>query len=197
MTIESWGLPMALTILAVGVRCVVDQKYASFSGVVQAILLGLLVGSPMDLYHRPQNRFVAAFLGSPRMNFLTVTIVGASQTGVTIQLQTGERFVVPFADRGLAPGSVVTLGIRPEHMHPVAAGDPERKLTRQVRQVERFGEYSYVYLLGEDDGTDALIAKVPGDCYATASESLSFAFDVSNCHIFDEQGLTLPRLTNG
>lgn len=50
MTIESWGLPMALTILAVGVRCVVDQKYASFSGVVQAILLGLLVGSITNLY---------------------------------------------------------------------------------------------------------------------------------------------------
>ena len=152
------------------------------------------VGSPMDLYHRPQNRFVAAFLGSPRMNFLNVTIVGATNAGITIQLSSGERFDVPFADRGIQPGSVLTLGIRPEHMQPVAAVDPARKLTRPVRQVERFGEYSYVYLHGEGDGTEALIAKVPGDCYATAAETMSFAFDVTNCHVFDASGLTLPRL---
>ena len=50
MTIESWGLPMAITILAVGLRCVVDQKYASLSRVVQAILLGLFFGSVTNLY---------------------------------------------------------------------------------------------------------------------------------------------------
>lgn len=50
MTIESWGLPLAITVLAVGVRCVVDKKYASLSGVIQAILLGLFIGSIVNLY---------------------------------------------------------------------------------------------------------------------------------------------------
>ena len=50
MTIESWGLPLAITMLAVGLRCVVDQKYASLSRVVQAILLGLFFGSVTNLY---------------------------------------------------------------------------------------------------------------------------------------------------
>jgi len=50
MIIESWGLPIAITILAVGVRCMVDEQHASIHGVIRAILLGLFVGSVANLY---------------------------------------------------------------------------------------------------------------------------------------------------
>ena len=151
------------------------------------------VGTPMDLYHRPASRFVAAFLGSPRMNFLPVTIAGSSANGITVRFSSGETLEVPFLANGVKPGSELTLGIRPEHMHPLASTAPDRRLTRQIRQVERFGEYSYVYFHGETDSTDSLIAKVPGDCYLTSADSMSLGFDAANCHVFDENGLVLQR----
>ncbi len=155
------------------------------------------IGTPMDLYHRPSNRFVAAFLGSPRMNFIDARVVGNDAGGLTLQIGANETLTVPFDGRALKGGATVTLGLRPEHMQPLAAGHEDCRMTRAVRQVERFGEYSYVYLKGEStDPAEALIAKVPGDCYAQSGEAMSFGFDPVNCHVFDEDGLALPRLPN-
>ncbi len=50
MTLDAWGWPLTIAILAAGIRCTVDGKYASLNGVVQAILLGLLFGSITNLY---------------------------------------------------------------------------------------------------------------------------------------------------
>ena len=50
MILEIWGWPLTMAILAAGVRCTVDGKYASLHGVIQAILLGLLFGSITNLY---------------------------------------------------------------------------------------------------------------------------------------------------
>ena len=50
MTLDAWGWPLTIAILAAGIRCTVDGKYASFHGVIQAILLGLLFGSLTNLY---------------------------------------------------------------------------------------------------------------------------------------------------
>ena len=154
------------------------------------------VGSPMDLYHRPNNRFVAAFLGSPRMNFIEARVVGSDAAGLALQIGSNETLTVPVDGRTLNAGVTVTLGLRPEHMHPVARESTDCRMTRAVRQVERFGEYSYVYLKGEaTDSAETLIAKVPGDCYAQCGEAMSFGFDPAHCHVFDGEGLALPRLS--
>lgn len=50
MLVETWGFPLAITVISVGVRCTVDQKNASLYGVVQALAVGLLVGSLINLY---------------------------------------------------------------------------------------------------------------------------------------------------
>ena len=65
-------------------------------------------------------------------------------------------------------------------------------MTRAVRQVERFGEYSYVYLTS--DSAETLIAKVPGDCYMPCGEAMSFGFEPAHCHVFDAEGLALAHL---
>ena len=150
------------------------------------------IGTPMDLYHRPSNRFVAAFLGSPRMNFIEARVVGSDAAGLTLQIGAGETVTVPVDASVLKAGATVTLGLRPEHMHPVAPDSAECRMTRAVRQVERFGEYSYVYLTG--DSAETLIAKVPGDCYMPCGEAMSFGFDPAHCHVFDTEGLALAHL---
>ena len=92
------------------------------------------VGSPAELYHSPKNRFVAGFIGSPKMNFLAGEIVSIDANGeedvITVKLNsgglqranvhrvTGERGGSAVATHGLAKvGDSVTLGVRPEHLH--------------------------------------------------------------------------------
>ena len=147
------------------------------------------VGRPLDLYHRPRNLFVAGFLGSPTMNFLEATFVGQEEAGARVALNSGEELTVPVDGSTLATGASVTLGVRPEHLAPVAA-PAAQTLTRQVKAVEHFGEYSFVYL---DGGTAPLIAKVPGDGGLKAGDSASFAAPASCCHLFDGDGIALPR----
>ncbi|WP_341679358.1 sn-glycerol-3-phosphate ABC transporter ATP-binding protein UgpC [Niveibacterium sp. SC-1] len=150
------------------------------------------VGTPMDLYHRPANTFVAGFLGSPKMNFLKATFVGDERQGVHVRLQDGLALRVPqftLGRKGVEYGAPVTLGIRPEHLR-VATERTAQVLTRRIRQVERFGEYSYVYLDG-DEGSSC-IAKLPGEWQCKADDLIGLSFDVKDCHLFDADGDAFP-----
>ena len=80
------------------------------------------VGSPLELYDRPANRFVASFLGSPSMSF----IAGVVERGDgPARLRTPDGARLPLGDTGATPGQAVEIGIRPEHYRLAAEGDPE------------------------------------------------------------------------
>src|SRR5512133_868859 len=153
------------------------------------------IGTPMDLYHRPSNRFVAEFLGSPRMNFLPASVEESSESGLKLRLSGGELLKFPFLVHGLNFGAKITLGMRPEHMYTLSVNNPGCRLSRPVRQVERIGDYSYVYMNLENSET--LIAKMPGDCYFNVAEVIRLGFHPENCHIFNEQGIALPCMGSG
>ncbi|MEF2070281.1 ABC transporter ATP-binding protein [Consotaella aegiceratis] len=150
------------------------------------------VGAPLDLYHRPQNLFVAGFLGSPTMNFIPARAVDHDAHGVNVQLVDGEMITVPVAGDGLTADMPVTLGIRPEHMQPVPQDGGAQTIRRAVQSVENFGEYSYLYLAGKTDAP--LIAKVPGDTAPGSNEPMTFALRPESCHLFDGNGQALPHL---
>lgn len=95
------------------------------------------IGAPMELYHHPCNKFVAGFIGSPKMNFLPVTTSSVQASGITLKLPGGAEVKVPVQPGALRMGDRTTLGIRPEHMridssHPVLVGE--------VLVVERLGD---------------------------------------------------------
>ncbi|MDX3974220.1 sn-glycerol-3-phosphate ABC transporter ATP-binding protein UgpC [Shinella sp.] len=97
-----------------------DRIVAMHAGVVQQ------VGTPLDLYDRPANLFVAGFIGSPGMNFFEGRYV-ASGEGAELQLANGAT--LPLAKRaGIESGSVATLGIRPEHVVIADRGALEAKV---------------------------------------------------------------------
>ena len=73
------------------------------------------VGSPLELYHHPRNLFVAGFIGSPKMNFLSVT-VAAVNDGTTVKLPGEATVTIPLKPGSLSVGDRATLGIRPEHL---------------------------------------------------------------------------------
>jgi multiple sugar transport system ATP-binding protein len=149
------------------------------------------IGSPLDLYHRPANLFVAGFLGSPTMNFLKATLRGKTAAGAVVELDGGETLVVPVDASGLADGAAVTLGIRPEHL-AVATGSPVQSIARPVNAVEHFGEFSFVYLRSTDGAP--LIAKLPGEIAASVEVPLAVVVPPASCHLFAPDGRALPRL---
>src|SRR5207249_4223366 len=99
------------------------------------------VGEPLELYGKPANRFVAGFIGSPAMNFAEVTM--AEATGAVWAEAPGLRIKIP-ADRTerLRPykGQRVTLGVRPEDIHPAGGADSaDRSFDAVVEVVEPLG----------------------------------------------------------
>ena len=145
------------------------------------------VGAPLDLYNHPANQFVAGFIGSPRMNFLPGTIASASDGGVVVDVAEVGRLhtlAVPQASR---VGDSVTLGIRPEHVQ--AGGTATNTLSGTVASVEQLGGLSYVRLAAPD-----LTAQLPGQTRLGSGDTASISLPASDIHVFDAQGLTLPRL---
>ncbi|TVQ35458.1 MAG: sn-glycerol-3-phosphate ABC transporter ATP-binding protein UgpC [Geminicoccaceae bacterium] len=140
------------------------------------------VGSPMDLYHRPANKFVAAFIGSPTMNFLPVEFAGSD--GATLDLRLASGAIVQIAaPKGRLRGHRFTLGLRPEHLHVLSDAAP---LRGEAAAVENLGGESYLYV---DIGQPMpLVVKAPGDCAIRAGEPVGIGLPASKgAYLFDQQ----------
>jgi multiple sugar transport system ATP-binding protein len=146
-------------------------------------------GSPLELYHHPQNLFVAGFIGSPRMNFLEGEVSSGSANGVTVKLADGATLTAPASQNGAAPGQKVTVGVRPEHL--IEGGGGAGELKGRVIAVEHLGGETYIYL--ERRGTDALVVKAQGDSQARVDDLLPVGVPASACYLFDEEGQAIAR----
>ncbi|EMS97368.1 sugar ABC transporter nucleotide-binding protein/ATPase [Agrobacterium tumefaciens str. Cherry 2E-2-2] len=137
-------------------------------------------GTPLELYDRPVNRFVAGFIGSPAMNFIPATV---SPDGASLQLVFGEG--EPQQSIGnpafLPPGKDVIVGIRPEHIRPAAAAGAA--LTLPVSAVETTGSATF---LTTGTSTELVIA-VQGRSAVKAGETIGLDIDPSDMHLFDAE----------
>lgn len=146
-------------------------------------------GAPLELYHHPRNRFVAGFIGSPRMNFLPARITAVRPGEVDLALASSGDVVRACVDAlGHSVGEEVTLGIRPEHFEP---GGTESRVVREVIWQERLGESTYLYL--ESGHGEPLIARAPGEQRADAGQRISLGLPAASLHVFDSSGVALPR----
>jgi multiple sugar transport system ATP-binding protein len=164
------------------------------------------IGAPLELYHRPKSRFVAGFIGSPRMNFLPGRLASVDAQGVSVTLDhTGETVRVPVRGDGLQISQPLTLGVRPEHLEfadtdtdsaadsaAPAATSADGVLVRTVSLVEQLGEHSYVHL--DQPGGAALIAKAPGDTRLVPGDRASLRVPSLACHLFTEDGFAAASL---
>ena len=101
------------------------------------------VGSPLQLYHMPDNQFVAGFIGSPKMNFIPVTAQSQAPPRAlwSTRLISASR-LVPVQERGVKKGDKLMLGIRPEDMEAGTKGDIV--MHGNVELVERLGHETFV-----------------------------------------------------
>ena len=152
-------------------------------------------GSPLELYHHPQNLFVAGFIGSPRMNFLDGEVQSVSNNAVTVVLPGGEQVVAEVAAGDTAPGEKVTLGLRPEHL--VDGGKASNKpsdaeIKGRAIAVEHLGGETYAYL-DRGDG-EPLVLKTDGDAKISEGDAVPVGIRSETCYLFDERGLSFDRV---
>jgi sn-glycerol 3-phosphate transport system ATP-binding protein len=146
-----------------------DRMIVMHAGVAEQI------GRPIDVYDDPNSLFVAGFIGSPAMNFLS-----GKRKGDEVEIAgTATRVTLPAALRASAPEAIV-VGIRPEHLVQGSAGAPVFRF--RVDTVEALGADSHVHgALGEA----TLVARVEGHVTPQVGTELEFGAMPNKLYFFD------------
>ena len=153
-----------------------DKIVVLNGGIVQQI------GSPLELYHRPANLFVAGFIGSPKMNFLKARVEAVDGTGIKLSSADIGSLVVPRSRAGVQAGEEVTLGLRPHHLSASANGG----ISGRVVLVERLGNETLT-VVGLSSGQQIVVA-LPGDVEIVPGEHLSVEPDAKDASLFLASG---------
>jgi len=133
------------------------------------------VGTPRELYERPDNLFVAQFIGSPKMNVLPCSVEGDQ---FSLSGHGGGHY--PHADAAQAP---VKLGVRPEHMQVV--GPEEGHCTGTVEVTEYLGADTFLYVAL--DGLETVLVRISGAETVEEGARIGLKFDEARMHFFDAE----------
>jgi multiple sugar transport system ATP-binding protein len=145
-------------------------------------------GQPLELYHSPRNTFVAGFIGSPKINLLPGVVKTIGPDGITVDLQVGGVLTAQVVPESVQPGSEVTVGVRPENLHPAMGG---AGFSARVEVIERLGNETIAYaslpmgetIIFEDRGAGAM----------GIGSAVQLGADPKHCHLFRKDGSALPR----
>ncbi len=146
------------------------------------------VGTPLEVYLHPENRFVAGFIGSPPMNFIPATVI--SKNGALWVKTSGFELMIPKKEaKKLASykDKEIILGLRPENIYDkmfAVAAQPENTFRVKVDVVEPMGNESYLHVLS---GSDLLTARVDFRTEARPGEEIDLVADMNLIHAFDKQ----------
>ena len=142
--------------------------------------------TPQNLYDRPNNLFVAGFIGSPAMNFFRGKL---RKDGDTLLVDTGDFSVAIPSSKAKAfenhAGKEVVFGIRPENIHDadfVPANIDSEKVNVKVDVTELMGNEIFLYLMS---GQNTFVARVDPRSKLRVGQQAQVAFDMDNFHIFD------------
>ncbi|ABW30325.1 ABC transporter ATP-binding protein [Acaryochloris marina] len=146
------------------------------------------IASPLELYNQPINRFVAQFIGSPPMNFISVQVRSSrslQHPQFTLTLPEVWEMVLQNYQ-----GQTLTLGIRPEHLD--LASPNSSNIPTQVELVEALGHETYLSLQLTQNSQMAhapapLIARINPYQQVSLGEQLWFSVQLDKIHLFDQQ----------
>ena len=124
------------------------------------------VGAPLDLYNKPANKFVAGFIGSPKMNFINFDSL-------------------PNNIKEIAPSKSSNLGIRPEHLSII----DKNSLSLNVETVEQLGSDSFLY--GKTTGNQKISIKLNHQTEIHSNQDIKVGFSLEDAHWFDNDGKSI------
>jgi len=144
--------------------------------------------SPQNLYDKPNNLFVAGFIGSPAMNFFSAKLK-KDQGALFVET---DSFSLKIPDDRAAPymhreGTQVIFGIRPEDIHNPEFLPPDihaEKVESKVDVIEMMGNEVVLYLLS---GKNTYVARVDPRSRYRVNDQVQMAFNMDRIHIFDAQ----------
>jgi multiple sugar transport system ATP-binding protein len=143
------------------------------------------VGSPLELYNRPANRFVAGFIGAPHMNFLNGSVTAVHDGTADVAVAGGHTLAVPLGEGTVGPGTRLAVGVRPQH---VTLGGGERSIPARVQLAEALGSETVVHA---DIGGQKMLAVIAGQHHLVAGDEVRLSFADAPLHFFGEEGLRL------
>lgn len=173
-----------------------DKIFVLRDGVVQQ------AGTPLALYDDPDNRFVAGFIGSPAMNFLSATVIDVTPTGVVAAIEDSpdQMLEAQLHSTPLDKGQIITLGVRPEHLH-IGASHSEGKgeglgdktvangVTTHIEMTENLGGVAYLYT--RMPGGQEVVIERRGERQSHRRESITFTADAKHVLVFNQEGQRL------
>ena len=137
------------------------------------------IGSPIELYERPETQFVAGFIGAPAMNFIDGQV---NDDGASVVLAGGETMAAEGTAFDRVAGRPVVVGIRPEHLQIVSEGDGVAHLA--VGVIEKLGAETMVHGHFGEDQTDMTI-RLEGIRNLTIDDRLPVHAAAGQLHLFD------------
>jgi multiple sugar transport system ATP-binding protein len=153
------------------------------------------VGSPLELYNRPLNRFVAGFLGSPRMNFIQARVTSVSPGNATIAAA-GLPGSFDLDLTGVSVNDVITLGIRPEGFG--VPGGKGWTVNATVTVVESLGRETLIYVdagalraFDSESHEGYFAVHRPSQVSAAYGDPITFTIDPAALFVFAEDGRSL------
>ena len=150
------------------------------------------VGKPMALYRRPCNKFVAGFIGSPKMNFFSATLMSIKDQLAIVQDQDGITHNVSVDATGLSLGSSVTIGIRPERFEFVEEQN-ENTIKGTVLMVERLGDQTLIYC-ETSSSSEPCIARLPAESKVEIGDTVYLKVKNYHYHLFDKDEKSCFRI---
>ena len=142
------------------------------------------IGTPMDIYTRPANRFVAQFVGSPAMAMIPASVADVAAGGITVVLAGGTQVATAVPAGTFRVGDTVTLGVRAEMAKPMAPANGA--VAAEVMLVERLGDRTLIFAqLG--DGSE-ITAEDSGQSNVRIGDRLALGIDGARVHLFDANG---------
>lgn len=157
-----------------------DRIVIMKDGVVQQI------GTPSEVYNSPVNEFVAGFIGSPAMNFFSVTLKdGTIKNEYGLQLKVPEGRNKTLVEKGY-DGKEITFGIRPEDIHGeqiAIESTPETNVHTEVVVSELLGAETMLYT---KIGDTEFVSKVDARDFHEPGEMVDLSFNLNKAHFFDK-----------
>jgi multiple sugar transport system ATP-binding protein len=150
------------------------------------------VGTPQELYDRPENRFVAGFIGRPAMNFIAVELDGGGETATLRAQNVAIPLPSQFRDAaGPTTGRKLVLGVRPEHIELDGTSGGSGRIDSTADVVEYLGNEELIHAsVGELD----LVALMSSDHRIRPGDTLTLTVNPAKLHLFDpESNQALPR----
>ena len=138
------------------------------------------VGGPMDLYRNPDNKFVAGFIGSPAMNFLSAVVKNGLVNVPGLETSVDLPVTLP------AEGTAVEIGLRPEHLTLDPTGT-----THRIEMTESLGGVSYAYLKGTSG--EKIVVEERGEIRSTEGDTVGLILDAASARLFDAASETRIR----